>query len=698
MNIRGIDQLEDESAWSEQTQVFISDYFNKGTGNNYYPSGVFDVTVDIVVQETSKESIFKLRRRNNKRVLGGRGLQEEPKSLEVTYNQRAIYKTADPIEYDGVYVATRPFSTQDGIVAYIASLQGLSTHYDDITSISSVRVDPPPPFESVQEPDDGNTDGNEKGGGNDSNLGIIIGSVCGGVVLIAALAFFVYRRKRNARDEYLEPVGNGPQSSMRQPHDDDVETNSRGTINSRVFSDGHSDASSGDSDPSTASSFASSKGSSSKKSFGSFKWVTGSSSRNSQRSNLEDEEQSDRSSPRDMLNNVTMTGSETMLHVVAPAGKLGVIVDTPPGGGPAYVCEIKDSCPIIDQIRLEDKIIAVDDEDVQTMTAVNVSKMLARRARNPERKITILREQGGDGSADEPWEGQAGADRISALQSTASSSILPMTENPMEETTNEEWVHIVAPSGKLGVVLVTPEPPESGPAYVFNIRDDSPLMGKVRLGDKIMTVDDEDVREMTAINVSKLLGSKSTNEERKISILRANSSVSDSESDSGSSTGSGSGSDSGGDGEEPTEPGVVAGVVSQSAASSAEDAEDGGKPLSSHATSSVEESGSDKNASPSEPSEKRIEIIAPAGKLGVVVDSPPAGGSAYVSDIKEESPLRGEIHLGDRILLVDGEDVSKLKAIHVSSECTKFSYDGLYNLTIRLIFTHFFLHPVIFFF
>ena len=64
----------------------------------------------------------------------------------------------------------------------------------------------------------------------------------------------------------------------------------------------------------------------------------------------------------------------------------------------------------------------------------------------------------------------------------------------------------------------------------------------------------------------------------------------------------------------------------------------------------------------------RIIIVAPAGKLGVVVDSPPDGGLAYVSDIKTESPLMGQIMHGDRIMEVDGEDVSKLKAIHVSSE------------------------------
>ena len=60
--------------------------------------------------------------------------------------------------------------------------------------------------------------------------------------------------------------------------------------------------------------------------------------------------------------------------------------------------------------------------------------------------------------------------------------------------------------------------------------------------------------------------------------------------------------------------------------------------------------------------------IKSTGKLGVVVDSPPGGGAAYVSEVKDDSPLRNKIKLGDRITAVDGEDVRGLKAIHVSSE------------------------------
>ena len=40
------------------------------------------------------------------------------------------------------------------------------------------------------------------------------------------------------------------------------------------------------------------------------------------------------------------------------------------------------------------------------------------------------------------------------------------------------------------------------------------------MGDRIIAVDDKDVRGMSAISVSKMLGSRSENEERRLTVLR----------------------------------------------------------------------------------------------------------------------------------------------------------------------------------
>lgn len=81
---------------------------------------------------------------------------------------------------------------------------------------------------------------------------------------------------------------------------------------------------------------------------------------------------------------------EEILEVFAPAGKLGVVIDTPNNGVPV-VFNIKESCPIKDQLQVGDRLIAVDDEDVRNMTAVMVSKLISQKSSNETRKFTVGR-------------------------------------------------------------------------------------------------------------------------------------------------------------------------------------------------------------------------------------------------------------------------------------------------------------------
>ena len=126
-----------------------------------------------------------------------------------------------------------------------------------------------------------------------------------------------------------------------------------------------------------------------------------------------------------------------MIHAIAPVEKIGVIVDSSSSGGPVYICEIKDTCPVTGQMHLDDKIVTMDDEDVQRMTAANVSKMLSRQSQNAERKITVLREvDSGDGEDVDDIDMNAEETRThnyeegSTINTDALSIILPMTENP----------------------------------------------------------------------------------------------------------------------------------------------------------------------------------------------------------------------------------------------------------------------------
>ena len=81
---------------------------------------------------------------------------------------------------------------------------------------------------------------------------------------------------------------------------------------------------------------------------------------------------------------------EEVIQIFAPPGKLGVVIDTPDDGAPV-VHAVKDSSVIADKIQVGDKLVAVDDEDVRSMTAIKVSKLISRKSANPSRKLTVIR-------------------------------------------------------------------------------------------------------------------------------------------------------------------------------------------------------------------------------------------------------------------------------------------------------------------
>ena len=59
-----------------------------------------------------------------------------------------------------------------------------------------------------------------------------------------------------------------------------------------------------------------------------------------------------------------------------------------------------------------------------------------------------------------------------------------------------------------------------GPHTVHAIKDDSILSDLLRIGDKIVSFDDEDVGAMTAMELTQLIGSRGNNPSRKFVILR----------------------------------------------------------------------------------------------------------------------------------------------------------------------------------
>ena len=76
--------------------------------------------------------------------------------------------------------------------------------------------------------------------------------------------------------------------------------------------------------------------------------------------------------------------------MLAPAGKLGVVIDTPDDGAP-IVHAIKETSCVANKLKVGDKLIRVDEEDVTAMTAIKVSKLISRKSANATRKLTIVR-------------------------------------------------------------------------------------------------------------------------------------------------------------------------------------------------------------------------------------------------------------------------------------------------------------------
>lgn len=84
-------------------------------------------------------------------------------------------------------------------------------------------------------------------------------------------------------------------------------------------------------------------------------------------------------------------------EVRVPPGKLGMVIDTPNGGVPV-VHAIKAESVLADDVKVGDRLVAVDGDDVTAMTAVQVSKLISLKS-DQQRQLAFVR--GGDFLGDE---------------------------------------------------------------------------------------------------------------------------------------------------------------------------------------------------------------------------------------------------------------------------------------------------------
>ena len=65
---------------------------------------------------------------------------QDPKYVEVVYNQISTYKTIYPDKYDAIFMTSEPFESPLASRGYLGTLRILSPYYDDALSISSVNA------------------------------------------------------------------------------------------------------------------------------------------------------------------------------------------------------------------------------------------------------------------------------------------------------------------------------------------------------------------------------------------------------------------------------------------------------------------------------------------------------------------------------------------------------------------------------
>jgi hypothetical protein len=63
-----------------------------------------------------------------------------------------------------------------------------------------------------------------------------------------------------------------------------------------------------------------------------------------------------------------------------------------------------------------------------------------------------------------------------------------------------------------------------------------------------------------------------------------------------------------------------------------------------------------------------VEVHAPPGKLGILLANKIGEkGPTHVSAVRSESVLAGKVHVGDRFVTIDGEDVSGMNSREITS-------------------------------
>jgi hypothetical protein len=397
VTLSGIDGINSVSDWGGTTSEYFEDVYRDERSG-----GVYDVMV--VVTATNVTAIGGAN--------GGRvRRRSENAGVVVAYVQETWYLADDPDWAPDGDFALVPLSTELRRDEYVGRLKSLLGGYEYLTDVSEISVVSSAPSSGA----DAGDGGGGGSGGSGSGGGAIVGiSVVAAAVLLAAIVAGIvrYRKERHDDDDWVDLNNDDvPPTSKGQ----DVRTAS--VSSGAVRTTGGAEAKSS-STPSTLSiisqdtptigtvdyDYGIAYGGGGDHSLSDAGGTLGSRTRQTGLANLEEDLPTTTAAPPPGGSSNTIFSDdptfdeayedvrEVLLDVYAPAGKLGVIIDTPGDGAP-MIHFIKDSSPMVDKVRVGDLLVAVDDDDVRAMTAVKVSKLISTKSNNPSRKFTIIRQE-----------------------------------------------------------------------------------------------------------------------------------------------------------------------------------------------------------------------------------------------------------------------------------------------------------------
>jgi len=347
MTLFGIRSIEDLSDWEDATASYYQSVYNNNGNDN---GGAMMEDAVVKIRLTNQNTINVNGRRIEQQQLPkqrhSRMLQQTATktSVVITYSQSTTYRSIDP-NLDVATMLRLPLSTDDYRGQYMQGLKLNLDGYEDLESVSSIST---PYDDDADDADD--ADGNRAVDGTNDAGGLsmfyIIGIACGAAAfLLLVVGGFTYYRRMDKKDKDALADVNGVASTA--PGDYVVEIDS----------------------------------------------PSGSPERYSKRIDTAESRYpaiGDMSvASQDGYHPELFDGSaEELLTIYAPAGKLGIVIDSPDDGAPV-IHNVKETSPIADKVREGDRLVGVDEEDVRTMTAIKVSKLISRKSSNSRRLVVI---------------------------------------------------------------------------------------------------------------------------------------------------------------------------------------------------------------------------------------------------------------------------------------------------------------------